>query len=146
MRNKTIRVLLTVFVLSWLVCCKDKSRVHSDSKQDKVEVSDNNHPRISFTKTFHSFGKIHKSHPGAVTFDFTFTNTGEQPVVIKKVDVSCGCLSASYSNYPVKKDSTGFIRVKVNPEFLNGSFNKSVFVTSNSVSKVDLLKVRGVIY
>lgn len=120
--------------------------MHSDSKQDKVEVSDNNHPRISFTKTFHSFGKIHKSHPGPLTFDFTFTNTGEHPLVIKKADVSCGCLSASYSDYPVKKDSTGFIRVKVNPEFLNGTFNKNVFVTSNSINKVDLLKVKGVVY
>lgn len=37
MRNKTIHLLLTVFVLSCSVCCKDKSRVPSDSKQDKAE-------------------------------------------------------------------------------------------------------------
>lgn len=146
MRNKTIHLLLTVFVLSCSVCCKDKSRVPSDSKQDKAEISNNSHPQISFIKTSHSFGKVHKTKSGAVTFDFTFTNTGEHPLIIKKVDVSCGCLSASFSNYPIKKDSTGFIKVEVNPEFLNGSFNKSVFVTSNSVNNVDLLRVKGIVY
>lgn len=102
---------------------------------------------VEFETSIHSFGKINKKkQDNRVVFIFKFTNLGEEPLIIKKVDVSCGCISADFSKHPVKKDSIGYIQVTVNPESLSGFFNKSVFVTSNSESEVDLLKVKGTVY
>lgn len=139
--------LLILFITTYLVCCKDNSGL-SPSEKDKnerIEIADKIQPQIVFAKTSHSFGKINKMGPDAVMIDFSFTNHGERPLIIKKVDVSCGCLSANFSRFPIKKDSIGFIRVIVNPQLLNGYFNKSVFVTSNSTDEVNLLKVQGTV-
>ncbi|MCE5204768.1 MAG: DUF1573 domain-containing protein [Porphyromonadaceae bacterium] len=148
MRNKNTGKLLIFLMISCFVCCKDKSGLSFRRKTEKEEIgiSDKIQPQIAFSKTLHSFGKIHKTESDTVSVNFTFSNIGINPLIIKKVDVSCGCLSANYSKYPIKKDSIGFIRVTVNPKLLNGSFNKSVFVTSNSINEVDLLKVKGTVY
>jgi|AGTN01.1.fsa_nt_gi Protein of unknown function (DUF1573). len=148
MNNKIAGKLLIFFMISCFICCKDKSVLSSreKTKKEEIGISDKIQPQISFSKTSHSFGKIHKTESDTVVVDFIFTNIGENPLIIRKVDVSCGCLSANYSKYPIKKDSIGFIRVTVNPTLLNGSFNKSVFVTSNSINEVNLLKIKGTVY
>lgn len=148
MKGLKNRGFLILFMVAFFVCCKDKTGLsfNNKSKEDGIENIDQNQPRIVFSKLSHSFGKIDKTTSDSILFDFTFTNIGLNPLIIKKVDVSCGCLSASYSNYPIKKDSIGFVRVIVNPKLLNGSFNKRVFVTSNSENEVDLLKIKGTVY
>ncbi|WP_298654062.1 DUF1573 domain-containing protein [uncultured Proteiniphilum sp.] len=149
MKNRIIGKFLIFFMIScFIICCKDKPGLsfREKTKKEETVIPDKIQPQIAFSKTSHSFGKIHKTKSDTIVVDFVFTNIGENPLIIKKVDVSCSCLSANYSKYPIKKDSIGFIRVAVNPTLLNGSFNKSVFVTSNSMNEVDLLKVKGTVY
>jgi len=44
-------------------------------------------PEISFNSLTHDFGDI-KEEDGKVTYDFSFTNTGDEPLKITKVKAS----------------------------------------------------------
>ena len=54
---------------------------------------------ITFTETEHDFGLIDELE-GDVYYDFQFTNTGTEPLVIRQVITGCGCTSAKWSIAP----------------------------------------------
>jgi hypothetical protein len=99
-------------------------------------------PNISFKETEHSFGKI-EENKGSVTHKFTFTNTGSQPLIINRVQASCGCTTPSYSKKPVLPGEEGYIEVKFNPKNRPGPFQKSISVYSNSPGNMDRLIIKG---
>lgn len=49
-------------------------------------------PRITFDKTNHDYGKV--LYGETVTEEFTFTNSGDEPLIIEKLSSSCGCTKA----------------------------------------------------
>ena len=53
--------------------------------------------KIAFEETVHEYGTIKQGE--VVKHDFKFTNTGNAPLVIKKVDASCGCTFPKLSVY-----------------------------------------------
>ncbi len=132
--------LITISFILLLGACGNKKA----SSKEAEQVTDM--PQIIFVKKEHSFGKIDKNRTDSVSFDFVFKNTGDLPIIIQKVDVSCGCLSAIYTEAPVKKDSIGFVKIVVNPKKVEGHFKKSIFVKSNAIKDVELLKVDGIVF
>lgn len=89
---------------------------------------------MKFKEETHSFGKIEQGKP--VTNEFTFTNTGTDPIVISNVSASCGCTTPSYTKEPVLPGKTGSIKATYNAAAM-GSFNKSITVFSNAESPRD---------
>lgn len=139
-------LITSLFVIIFFICCKENINSSSSRKINETQILSNNEtslPQISFSKKHHSFGKINKKKTDSISVDYVFKNIGEQPLIITKVDVSCSCLSVFYLNKPIKKDSIGYIKIVVNTNMLNGHFNKSVYVNSNAVNNVELLKVEG---
>ncbi len=51
---------------------------------------------IKFDKTTHNFGKFSESSP-KVTCVFTYTNTGDAPLIINQAVASCGCTVPEYT-------------------------------------------------
>ena len=97
---------------------------------------------ISFEKTQHDFGKV-KEEAGTVSYDFVFTNTGNEPLVISQVVASCGCTSPDWSKQPVPPGGKGFIKVTYTTTNRPGQFNKSVTVISNSSNPQTALWIQG---
>lgn len=85
-------------------------------------------PDIKFVKTSHDFGKIPQGKP--VSYEFEFTNTGDQPLVLKTVKASCGCTTPYYPTEPVLPGEKGKIKAVYNAASA-GSFHKSINVTTN---------------
>jgi len=56
--------------------------------------------KITFTEESYDFGKI-AEEKGPVTHEFTFTNTGAQPLIIQSVKASCGCTTPDWTRDPV---------------------------------------------
>ena len=98
-------------------------------------------PEIKFEKTVHDFGTI-QENGGEVTISFEFTNTGDAPLIINAVQVSCGCTSRDWTREPISPKGKGFIKVSYNPKGRPGPFSKSVTVNSNS-SKPVVLIIKG---
>ncbi|MBL0742231.1 DUF1573 domain-containing protein [Chryseolinea lacunae] len=90
-------------------------------------------------KTF-DFGKIAANKP--VTHEFTFTNTGEEPLVITSVQASCGCTVTEYSKDPIPHGAQGFVRATYNAARV-GVFNKTVTVNANTAESAVQLVITG---
>lgn len=98
-------------------------------------------PRISFDHVVHRFGKL--PHRGDGRCVFTFTNTGDAPLVITSCRSSCGCVVPSWDQEPVAPGATGRVRVLYDTQRV-GPFVKSVTVNSNAVDQpVLVLTIRG---
>ena len=58
--------------------------------------------QIKFDKTTHNFGSFSENEP-KVSCSFTFTNIGEQPLVINQAIASCGCTVPEYTKTPTQQ-------------------------------------------
>jgi hypothetical protein len=88
----------------------------------------------------HDFGRISQGKP--VTAEFTFTNTGELPLVINNAKGSCGCTGVDYPKAAVLPGQTGKIKATFNAASL-GAFNKTVMVESNAEGGSQTLSFKG---
>lgn len=95
---------------------------------------------MKFKEETHNFGKIVKDVP--VNHKFVFTNTGTDPIVISKVNASCGCTTPSFSKTPILPGKTGYIEASFNAAAM-GNFNKSITVISNAESSTLTLFIKG---
>lgn len=95
---------------------------------------------FAWAATTFDFGKIKVNKP--VTHKFTFTNTGDAPLVITSVQASCGCTVTEYSKDPIPSGSEGFVKATYNAAKV-GVFNKTVTVNANTEEGVVQLSIKG---
>lgn len=100
-------------------------------------------PMISFDNSNHDFKSI-KEQDGLATVIFQFKNTGNSPLIVNRVQASCGCTTPTFTKEPVMPGKTGKITVSYNPLNRPGTFVKSISVFSN-VSATDpvILTIKG---
>ncbi len=84
----------------------------------------------AFYKTEHDFGEIYLGE-GAVEYCFLFYNEGEEPLLIKDVRSSCGCVYGSWMKKPVAPGDSGLVCVTYKNN-MSGAFRKTVKVISNA--------------
>ncbi len=97
-------------------------------KNRSIEV-----PRIEFAEREYDFGKF--SPVGADSLKlhtFTFTNTGQKPLVVLRAVSSCGCTRPTHTMTPIMPGDTGTVTVGYRGEGQRmGYFRKSVTVYTN---------------
>lgn len=99
-------------------------------------------PRIRFDAETNAFGEVMAGQP--LKHIFSFTNLGNQDLVISKVQPGCGCTSAGDWSRRTKPGETGLIPIQLHTGGLSGSVEKIVTVTCNdSTQPVVTLKLRG---
>ncbi len=108
--------------------------------QIKGQDTDKNAPVAEFDKKVHNYGTIERGSDG--TCEFTFKNTGKEPLVLSNVRSSCGCTTPNWTREPVKKGDEGTIKVRYNTRIV-GSFNKSITIYSNASNNPVRLSIRG---
>lgn len=99
---------------------------------------------IVFESKTHDFGTINEED-GRVSFDFKFENQGNAPLIISKVQASCGCTTPSWTKSPVEPGQKGTITVTYNPAGRPGNFTKSITVQSNADVERERLIIKGVV-
>lgn len=99
---------------------------------------------IKFAEDVYNFGTIPEKK-GVVTHEFTFTNTGDAPLVIVDAHAECGCTTPEYPKAPVMPGKTGKIKVTYNPLGRPGSFTKSVTIKSNGKPKKAVIYIKGIV-
>ena len=100
-------------------------------------------PKITFDKTTHNYGTFSEKAPVQKCV-FTFTNTGDQPLVINSAVASCGCTVPKYTKSPIKPGETGTINVTYNGKGkFPGHFKKTITVRSNGTPEMVRLYIEG---
>lgn len=122
---KKINVLMTLFLIGSLSL-----------------LAQTKNAKITFTEETYDFGKI-AEEKGPVTKEFTFTNTGAEPLIIQNVKASCGCTTPDWTKDPILPGKKGFIKATYNPQGRPGPFNKSITVTSNAENSNVVLIIKG---
>lgn len=98
---------------------------------------------IKFDKLTHDFGTFSEKNP-VVTYTFTYTNVGEQPLVINQAVASCGCTVPEYTKTPIQPGEQGQIKVTYNGTGkFPGHFKKSITIRTNGVVEMTRLYIEG---
>lgn len=87
-------------------------------------------PDISFDKMAYDFGTIRESY-GLLTCTFTYTNTGDSPLVLNSVSAPCDCTKPSFSPKPLAPGKSAEITVNFTPKDMSGEFMRSITVWTN---------------
>lgn len=155
---KKLLILLSAFlVLGNVAGAKEKKKKKSEPTEQKLELNsstalpgpDGSAPvapvstlksdDINFTDLTHDFGTVQEG-PDA-TCKFTFTNKGNEALVIQKAQPSCGCTVPTYSKEPIQPGQEGSIDVAFHTMGKPaGSFAKTITITSNAGVKVLTIK------
>jgi hypothetical protein len=98
-----------------------------------------NAQELKFDELVHDFGTI-KEELGSVTHAFKFTNAGDKPLVITRVQASCGCTTPGWTKEPVQPGETGEVLATYRTS--SGPFNKSLTVTAAGLPNV-ILHIKG---
>jgi len=63
---------------------------------------------------------------------YRFLNSGNKPLIIARVQPSCGCTVAEQPEEPVQPGKEGVIKASFNSEGRTGINNKTIFVVANT--------------
>lgn len=108
-----------------------------------MSVAQTKKAEIKFDNITHDFGKF-SSKDAVQKCVFTFTNTGNAPLIINQAIASCGCTVPSYTKEPVKPGEKGTIKVTYNGKGMFPShFKKSITVRSNAATEMVRLYIEG---
>jgi len=91
-------------------------------------------PVITFQEEVVDYGTI--SQGSEAVRVFTFTNTGNEPLMITSIKGQCGCTSIgdSWNKQPIPPGGTGTFTVKYDTSIRVGQFEKKIMVYSNAVN------------
>lgn len=101
-----------------------------------------NNSEFKFETETHDFGKIPQGTP--VTYEFKFENVGTEPLIISKVESTCGCTVPEYTKTPIKPGEQGMISVTFNAAQAT-PFSKMVTIRSNAKTPVKALYIKGTV-
>ncbi|CAN5253175.1 hypothetical protein BH09BAC5_BH09BAC5_06130 [soil metagenome] len=85
---------------------------------------------MNFPEVKYNFGFIHQGD--IVTHNFSFTNTGDEPIIITEAEVSCKCTSTDFPKQPIAKGQTGIIKVTFHSENAIDRQERTVLIKSNA--------------
>jgi hypothetical protein len=73
---------------------------------------------------------------------FTFTNSGSAPLIISRVQSTCGCTIPKKPEAPIMPGAKGEIKVSYDTKRL-GRFNKQIIIFSNAKEARKVIKIKG---
>ena len=103
-------------------------------------------PDVYFTNVAGDFGTVKEGEKPIVIF--TFFNSGDAPLLLKRVNPSCGCTVPEYPREPIMPGKSGEIRVAFDTKgYGNQKVHKSISITTNiqedGADKVVIIYVKG---
>ena len=105
-----------------------------------ASAQDSTKPTIEFDSLTINYGRVLKGSDGLKVFKFK--NTGNEPLIIKKVASSCGCTVPKKPEQPIMPGENGEIEVLYDTKTL-GRISKSIYVMSNASNSRVTLKIKG---
>ncbi len=104
-------------------------------------VENKNAADFKFEVEEYNFGTIKQGDKAS--YDFTFVNSGKEPLIITEAHGSCGCTVPSYPKEPIAKGAKGVIHVEFNSTGKQGQITKTVTIASNAKSGSKVLYIKG---
>ena len=103
---------------------------------------DPNAPAFEFETEVIDYGKVEYNGDGVRKFKFK--NVGKSPLVISRIQSSCGCTVPKKPEKPIMPGETGEIEVKYATNRAGG-FSKMITIYSNATQKVKRVRIKGIV-
>ncbi|WP_343914190.1 DUF1573 domain-containing protein [Aquimarina litoralis] len=100
-------------------------------------------PQMTFTETEFDFGTV--TEGDILKHNFSFTNTGNAPLVIVNAKGSCGCTVSNWSKEPIAPGATSEMLVTFNTNGKPNHQNKQVTITTNTAIGKHILKIKAMV-
>ncbi|MCF8308125.1 MAG: DUF1573 domain-containing protein [Bacteroidales bacterium] len=130
---KPITVLFVALLFSFNVMAQDSNANAPEITFDESVVTDNG-------SIVYNYGKIYRNSDG--TCQFTFTNTGKEPLVLSKVRSSCGCTVPEWPRKPILPGKKETIDVEYDTK-KPGRFHKTITIYSNAEKSPIVARIKG---
>jgi hypothetical protein len=101
-----------------------------------------NAQEFKFQEEVIDYGKIDKGSDGAKVF--IFKNIGDQPIIINKIQSSCGCTVPKKPEKPIMPGEDGEIKVSYDTKRVGG-FSKSITIMSNAKNPRKIIRIKGIV-
>jgi hypothetical protein len=86
-------------------------------------------PRAVFKETTYDFGKVKQGD--VVTHEFVFKNEGGAPLLVEKVETTCGCTAALVSEKKIGPGKEGKIKTTFDTRGYSGRLSRYIYLISN---------------
>ena len=144
---KKLFLTLTIASLVAFTSCKENAaekinqeNVTKAAERDSKAIV---FPSISFDKTEHDFGQIMNGTPVETTF--SYTNTGESPLVVTDIKSTCGCtVPQGWSKEPLMPGASSQFSVKFNGKGANKT-SKTITLTTNTQTGREQVRISAFI-
>jgi hypothetical protein len=107
--------------------------------QVNPQASTTSGARITFAEKSHDFGDIQQGDK--VNYTFKFTNTGTAPLIVSKVETTCGCTATNWTKDPVKPGDSGEIAATFNSTGRKGAQRKVITIYSNATNAKETVAI-----
>ncbi len=98
-------------------------------------------PKFQFEESDYNFGSVNEGE--MVDHNFSFTNTGNAPLIIKRASASCGCTVPSFPKDPVLPGQSSMIHVRFNSNNKENQQVKTITIEANTDPAVTRLQIHG---
>lgn len=119
---------------------KVKTTTKSVAKKSVNSSANVNGPIIEFETEVIDYGDITKGSDG--NRKFYFKNIGIEPLFIRNVISSCGCVVVTYTKEPIMPGQRAEITARYDTN-REGPFQKKIIVTTNELDDTKTLVVKG---
>lgn len=102
-------------------------------------------PKIEFKEETINYGEVEKGKDDGIRI-FEFTNSGDEPLLIKNAKSSCGCTVPEWPKEPIAPGKKGFLKVQYNMN--PGPISKTITIESNAINKPSgmvTLRIKGTV-
>jgi len=144
--KKGILILAGVFAMTFVSCKDDAAKKVKDENVELAaerDAKNTDFPVMTFAQTEHDFGTINEGD--VVEHKFTFTNTGNKPLVIVSAKGSCGCTVPEWPKEPIAPGEGGEMLVKFNSNGKPNLQNKQVTITANTEAGKEVIKIKAMV-
>jgi Protein of unknown function (DUF1573) len=145
--------LLTTLIFAsatsiFMISCSDKTtskdvdaEVVTNIKTADNPNAENPEPILTCDKSTWEFGRINEGE--IVLHTFSFTNTGNEALVINKCQASCGCTTPTCDKKPIPPGGSGIIKIRFDSNGKKNNQTKNVTVTANTNPPETILTITG---
>jgi len=139
-------IYLFVFILVFTSCGDDPFSKVKTENVEQAAVRDNTpskFPVMTFDKKLHDFGTIMDGEAQETVF--SYTNTGEAPLVITEIKSTCGCtVPQDWSRAPLLPGESSQFTVKFNGKGMNKT-SKTVTIKANTQRGTESVRISAFI-
>lgn len=132
-----------VAIIVLFFSCNAGSNQRTNTEETKAVVNSALPPEIEFSNIEIDLGELVAGE--IISYTFNFTNKGGKPLIIQRIEASCGCTTTNYTQQPVKTGHSGTVDVIFDSTGFRGLQIKTITVYSNATTSPTKLTLAALI-